>query len=62
MTDEHGFSVVAVTFFGKRSVGTFVTREQAEWKAKELNEWSERNPRGYVQYLVQPVEKPRGKS
>ena len=31
-------------------------REQAEWRAKELNEHSERNPRGYVQYLVQPVE------
>jgi hypothetical protein len=59
MADEREFSVVAVTFFGKQSVGRFPTREQAEWRAKELNEWSERNPRGYVQYLVQPVEKPR---
>jgi hypothetical protein len=41
------------------SLGRFATREQAEWRAKELNEWSERNPRGYVQYLVRPVEKPR---
>jgi hypothetical protein len=59
--EERSFSVVAVTFFGKREVGRFATREQAEWRAKELNEWSERNPRGYVQYLVQPVEKPRGR-
>ncbi len=57
--EEISFSVVAVTFFGKREVGRFPTREQAEWRAKELNEWSERNPRGYVQYLVRPVEKPR---
>lgn len=55
MADKGEFSVVAVTFFGKRSVGTFPTREQAEWRAKELNDWSERNPRGYVQYLVRPV-------
>ena len=39
-----------------RQVARFPTREQAEWRAKELNEHSERNPRGYVQYLVQPVE------
>jgi hypothetical protein len=56
--EEISFSVVAVTFFGKQEVGRFPTREQAEWRAKELNEWSERNPRGYVQYLVRPVEKP----
>jgi hypothetical protein len=59
MADEGRFSVVAVSFFGKWNVGTFPTREQAEWRAKELNEWSERSPRGYVQYLVKPVEKPR---
>jgi hypothetical protein len=40
-------------------VGTFLTREQAEWRAKEPKDWSERSPRGYVQYLVKPVEKPR---
>ena len=56
MADEEEFSVVAVMLFGKRRVGRFPTREQAEWRAKELNEHSERNPRGYVQYLVQPVE------
>ncbi len=53
---ERSFSVVAVTFFGKREVGRFPTREQAEWRAKELNEVAERSPRGYLQYLVQPVE------
>jgi hypothetical protein len=59
MTEERFFSVVAVTFFGKNEVGRFPTREQAEWRARELNEWSERNPRGYVQYLVRPTDKPR---
>jgi hypothetical protein len=44
MAERRSFSVVAVTFFGK----------------KELNDWSERSPRGYIQYLVQPIEKPRG--
>ena len=53
---EAGYKVVAVMFFGKKEVGRFPTLEQAEWRAKELNEHSERNPRGYVQYLVQPVE------
>ena len=53
---ETGYKVVAVMFFGKKEVARFPTREQAEWRAKELNEHSERNPRGYVQYLVQPVE------
>ena len=61
MADEQGFSVVAVTLFGKRRVGRFPTREQAEWRAKELNEQSERNPRGYIQYLVQLAERPRSK-
>jgi hypothetical protein len=57
--EERSFSVVAVTFFGKREVGRFPTREQAEWRAKELNEWSERNPRGIVQYVVRPVDEPK---
>jgi hypothetical protein len=30
MADEDEFSVIAVSFFGKWSVGTFPTREQAE--------------------------------
>ena len=58
---EHSFNVVAVTFFGKQVVDRLPTREQAEWRAKELNEWAERHPRGYVQYLVQAVQRPRGK-
>jgi hypothetical protein len=59
MVQGRSFSVVAVTFFGKKEVARYPTREQAEWRAKELNEWSERYPRGYVQYLVQPIERPR---
>ncbi len=55
MADEEEFSVVAVMLFGKQEVGRFPTREQAEWRAKELNEEAERSPRGYIQYLVQPV-------
>ena len=58
MTERRSFSVVAVTFFGKKEVARYPTREQAEWKATELNEWSERNPRGYVQYVVRPEAKP----
>jgi hypothetical protein len=61
MADEREFSVVAVMLFGKRSVSRFPTREQAEWRARELNEEAERNPRGYIQYLVQPAEKRRSK-
>jgi len=56
--EERPFSVVAVTFFGKQEVARFPTREQAEWRARELNAWAERNPRGYVQYLVRRVEEP----
>ena len=59
MLEETGYKVVAVMFFGTREVARFETREQAEWKAQELNKQSERNPRGYVQYLVRPAEKPR---
>jgi hypothetical protein len=60
MADEKEFDVVAVMLFGKRRVDRFPTREQAEWRAKELNEESERYPRGYIQYLVQPVKMPSG--
>jgi tRNA(Ile)-lysidine synthase TilS/MesJ len=59
LVEEAGYKVVAVVFFREREVARFATREQAEWKAQELNEQSERNPRGYVRYLVQPVEEPR---
>jgi hypothetical protein len=54
------YKVVAVMFFGEQEVGRFPTREQAEWRARELNEWAERHPRGYVQYLVKPVVEARG--
>lgn len=47
-------------FFGEQEVARYPTLEQAEWRAKTLNEWSERNPRGYVQYVVRPVESSRG--
>lgn len=53
---EGGFEVVAVTFFGKTVVARYATREQAEWRARELNAWAERNPRGVVQYLVRPAK------
>lgn len=60
MADEREFSVLAVTLFGKWEAGRFPTREQAEWRAQELNEESERQPRGYVSYLVRPAgERPR---
>lgn len=57
--EERPFSVVAVTFFGQREVARYPTREQAEWRARELNAWAERNPRGYVQYLVRPADQPK---
>jgi hypothetical protein len=56
--EERSFSVVGVTFFGKLEVARYPTREQAEWRARELNEQAERNPRGYIQYLVRPVREP----
>ncbi len=56
--EEPRYRVVAVTLFGKLEAGRFSTLEQAEWRAKMLNEWAERHPRGYVQYVVQPMEPP----
>ena len=56
-----GYKVVAVTLFGKIEVARYPTLEQAEWQAKELTEGAERSPRGYVQYLVRPAERPSGK-
>jgi hypothetical protein len=52
---ELGYKVVSVVFFREREVARYPTREQAEWRAQELNEWAEKNPRGYIQYLVRPV-------
>ncbi len=54
--EKRGFKVVAATLFGKIEVARYPTLEQAEWRARELNEEAERSPRGYLQYLVQPVE------
>lgn len=59
LLEEAGYKVVMVVFFGEREVARFVTREQAEWRAKELNDWAQRNPRGYIQYLVRPIVKSR---
>jgi hypothetical protein len=56
--EERPYRVVAVTFFGKQEVARYPTREQAEWRARELNAWAERNPRGYIQYLVRRVDEP----
>jgi hypothetical protein len=60
---ERSFKVVAVLFFGEWEVARYPTREQAEWRARELNAWAERHPRGYVQYVVRPVgeERRRGR-
>jgi hypothetical protein len=58
--EEERFEVVAVTLFGKIVVARYATREQAEWRARDLSEESERNPRGYVQYLVRPAREPAG--
>jgi hypothetical protein len=55
--EEEGFKVVAVTLFGKIEVARYPTLEQAEWRARELNEEAERSPRGYVQYLVLPARR-----
>ena len=59
--EEEGFKVVAVTLFGKIEVARYPTLEQAEWQARELNAEAERSPRGYVLYLVRPVERSEGR-
>lgn len=58
--ERQDFEVVAVTLFGKMVIARYPTLEQAEWQAKRLAAEAERSPRGYVQYLVRPVE-PRKK-
>jgi hypothetical protein len=57
--EREEFEVVAVTLFGKMVVARYPTLEQAEWRAKELNEEAERSPRGYLQYLVRPAREDR---
>ena len=59
--EQDGFKVVAVTLFGKIEVARYPTLEQAEWRVRELSEEAERNPRGYIQYLVRPVQRPAGR-
>jgi hypothetical protein len=51
-----GFKVVAATLFGGIEVARYATLEQAEWRARQLAAQAERSPRGYVQYLVKPIE------
>ena len=51
-----GFKVVAATLFGGIEVARYPTLEQAEWRARQLAAEAERSPRGYVQYLVKPIE------
>jgi hypothetical protein len=51
--------VVAVTLFGKIVVAHYPTLEQAEWRARVLNEEAERSPRGYLQYMVRPAGEAR---
>jgi len=60
LVHEEYFEVVAVTLFGKIVVARYATLEQAEWRARELGEEAERNPRGYVQYLARPARGPSG--
>jgi hypothetical protein len=52
--EREDFEVVAVTLFGKIVVARYPTLEQAEWRARQLNDEAERSPRGYLQYLVCP--------
>jgi hypothetical protein len=56
--EKEDFEIVAATLFGKIVVARYPTLEQAEWRARQLNEEAERSPRGYLQYLVRPATKP----
>ena len=56
--ERDGFKVVAVTLFGEIEVARYPTLEQAEWRAKAMGEEAERSPRGFVQYMVRPAERP----
>jgi hypothetical protein len=53
--EENDFEVVAVTLFGKIVVAHYPTLEQAEWRARQLNDEAERSPRGFLQYIVRPA-------
>lgn len=54
--EETRFKLMVVTFFGEKEVARFSTLEVAEVRASELNDHADRNPRGYAQYVVRPVE------
>ncbi len=54
--EEARYKLMAVTFLGEKEVAHFSVLEVAEQRASELNETAERNPRGYVRYVVRPVE------
>lgn len=54
--EEKSYKLLAVTFLGEKEVARFSTLEVAEQRASELNEHAERNPRGYVRYVVRPAE------
>jgi hypothetical protein len=53
--EEESFEVVAVTLFGKIVVARYATLEQAEWRARDLSQEAERNPRGYPAYGPQGI-------
>jgi len=57
--EGNDFEVVAVTLFGKIVVARYPTLEQAEWRARQLNDEAERSPRGYLQYMVRPAGEAR---
>ncbi len=54
--ENNGFKVVAASLFGGIEVARYPTLEQAEWRAEQLAAEAERSPRGYVQYVVKPVQ------
>ena len=57
--EREEFEVVSVTLFGKMVVARYPTLEQAEWRARQLNDEAERSPRGYLQYMVRPTGRTR---
>lgn len=52
------FKVLAVTLFGKIQISRHPTREQAEWRVRELETEAERNPRGFTQYIIERAKPP----
>ncbi len=54
--DKREFKVLAVTLFGKIQISRHPTREQAEWRIRELEAEAERNPRSFTQYVIEPAE------